>query len=96
MDKIKLFDSTTFDIEDGASLGHIVHMAKSAAKAQSIAAKITEDNLVHVEFWHDDVLTGVYENLGLTGTSATEEDGADPVQNPMIDGKVVTISLYQK
>lgn len=88
MDKIKLFDNSTFDIEDGASLDHIVMTARTSAKAQQAAAKFTAENLTHVEFLHGDDVTGIYDNLGLT---PVEEDAA----NPVVDGRTVTVSLYQ-
>lgn len=88
MDKIKLFDGTTLAIEDYAAISRIVHNAKSSAKAQAAAEKFTDENLRHVEFLHDDVINGIYDNLGLI---ADEE-----MQNPYVDGKTITISLYQK
>lgn len=90
MDKIKLFDTSTFDIADGASLDRIVINAKTAAKANTAAAKFTTENLVHVEFLHGDEITGVYENLALTEVGEESEE-----QNPSVDGKIVTVSLYQ-
>ena len=90
MDKIKLFDTSTFDIEDGASINHIVINAKTAAKANAAAAKFTPQNLVHVEFLHGDETTGIYENLALTEVVEESE-----TQNPYVDGKMVTVSLYQ-
>lgn len=88
MDKIKLFDGTTIAIEDYAAISRIVHNAKSAAKAQAAAEKFTDENLRHVEFLHDDVINGIYDNLGLIA--------GEDMQNPYVDGKTVTISLYQK
>lgn len=88
MDKIKLFDGTIFSIEDYAAISRIVHNAKSTAKAQAAAEKFTDENLRHVEFLHDDVINGIYDNLGLiTG---------EELENPRVDGKTVTVSLYQK
>lgn len=96
MDKIKLFDTTTLQIEDGASLSRIVHKAKTTAAAATAAAAFTDANLAHVEFWHDDELTGIYDNLGLIGEAATTEEGTEAVQNPLVDGKTVIVALYQK
>lgn len=87
MDKIKLFDGTILAIEDYAAISHIVHKAGSTAKAQAAAEKFTDDNLRHVEFLHDDVINGIYDNLGLI----VDEE----MQNPSVDGKIVTVSLYQ-
>lgn len=88
MDKIKLFDGTTLAIEDYAAISRIVHNAKSSAKAQAAAEKFTDENLRHVEFLHDDVINGIYDNLGLIS-------GDEEMQNPSVDGKIVTVSLYQ-
>ena len=88
MEKIRLADATVFEIENFASLSHIVHNAKTAAKAQTAAAKFTAANLVHVEFLEGDLVNGIYENLGLTPV----EEG---MENPVVDGKKVTVSLYQ-
>ena len=88
MDKIKLFDTSTFDIEDGASLARIIINAKSAAKAEQAAAAFTDENLSHVEFLHGDEVTGIYDGLALIPVG---EDMA----NPLVEGKTVTVSLYQ-
>ena len=88
MDKIKLSNNTVFEIEDGASLANIVHNAKTATKAREAAAEFTAANLAHVEFLHEDMVNGIYNNLALTPT----DEGAE---NPAVDGKKVTISLCQ-
>lgn len=100
MDKIKLFDGTILDIEDSASLDHIVHQAKSAAKARAAADAFTDANLKHVEFLHGDLTNGIYDNLGLiVYEAAPAEEGEEPAAapaNPLVEGKTVTIALYQK
>lgn len=88
MDKIKLFNNVSFDIEDGARLDSITIVTKSATKAREAAEAIKAENLAHVEFLHGDEVTGIYENLGLTPV----EEG---MSNPVVDGKKVTVSLYQ-
>ena len=89
MDKIKLFDGTTLNIEDYASISYIVHKAKSKAAAATAAAAFTAENLAHVEFLHDGAINGIYDNLALT---PAEDEGA---QNPLVEEATVTISLYQ-
>jgi len=84
MDKIKLFDGTTFKIENGAYLQRIIHKAASAAAAAELAAKITDENLIHMEVYHGTEICGSYDNLGV-------EEGF-----PVVDGTTVTISLYYK
>ncbi len=99
MDKIKLFDGTVLDIEDSASLDHIVHIAKTAAKAKAAADAFTAENLRHVEFLHGENINGIYDNLALVVYEApAAEEGMEPQApkaNPLIDGKTVTIALCQ-
>lgn len=87
MEKIKLFDGTILDIEMFASLPNVVHVAKSSAKARQAAALFTSENLRHVEFLEGDRVNGVFNNLALIA-----EEG---MENPIIDGNRVTVSLYQ-
>lgn len=100
MDKIKLFDGTVLDIEDSASLDHIVHQAKTAAKARAAAEAFTDANLRHVEFLHGDSINGIYDDLSLivyeAEPAADGEEPAAALANPLVEGKTVTIALYQK
>ena len=84
MDKIKFFDTTTAQIEDFASIARVVHQAGSTAAAEALAEKITPENLVHVEFLHDDLVNGIYNDLA-------NADGF-----PVVDGKTVIMSFVQQ
>lgn len=74
MDKLKFMDGTTIDIEDGASLGDIMHIASNEANAVFVCGKITPDNVTHLEFLHDDAVTGDYQNV-IIAAPTTREDG---------------------
>ena len=90
MPYIKLADSTQIPIEDGASLDHIEHIAATEADALAVCAKLTPENLTHVEFATapDDEPHGVYENLALI---------EPPTRQDTEDRKVlVTIRLREK
>lgn len=74
MDKLRLMDGTEIDIEDGASLGDITHIASNEANAVFVCGKITPDNVTHLEFLHDDAVTGDYQNV-IIAAPTTREDG---------------------
>lgn len=84
MDKIKLFDGTTFGVENGARLQEIVYKAKTSTAALAIAEKVTDENLIHMDVYHNGDFCGAYDNLGVA-------EGY-----PIVDGSTVTISLYYK
>ena len=70
-DYLKLVDGTRVDIEEGASLDHIVHIADDETAAVAVCRKLTNENVRHVEFWQDlpDIETpyGAYDNMVLIG-----------------------------
>ena len=74
MDKIKLVDGTIIDIEDGASLADITHIATNEANAMFVCGKVTENNVSHLEFLHDDAVTGQYDGIVIAAPT-TREDG---------------------
>lgn len=74
MDIIKLVDGTTIDIEDGASLADITHIATNEANAMFVCGKVTADNVSHLEFLHDDAVTGQYDGIVIAAPT-TREDG---------------------
>ncbi len=93
MNYMTFADGTRIQIEEGASLGSIVHIAQNEAMALFVCEKCTAENLSHVVFSQPgdegDVITGEYDNLVLTGapTRQTDEDGVSVI---------VTISLREK
>lgn len=75
-------DGTKIEIEEGASLNHIVYSAKNEADALYVCDKCTVDNVSKIIFSQpgglsEDVVTGEYEGLLLNGapTRQTNEDG---------------------
>ena len=86
-------DGTRIEIEEGASLGHIVHVAANEANALFVCEKCTPDNVSEIKFSQPgedgaEIITGEYSGLLLSGapTRATNEDGLSVT---------VTISLYE-
>jgi len=86
-------DGTRIEIEEGASLGHIVHVATNEANALFVCEKCTADNVSEIKFSQPgedgaEIITGEYSGLLLSGapTRATNEDGLSVT---------VTISLYE-
>lgn len=85
-------DGTKIEIEEGASLDHIVHVASNEANALYVCEKCTADNVSEITFSQPgedgDTITGEYSGLVLNGapTRATNEDGQTVT---------VTISLHE-
>ena len=86
-------DGTRIEIEEGASLGHIVHIATNEANALFVCEKCTPDNVSEIKFSQPgedgaEIITGEYSGLLLfcAPTRATNEDGLSVT---------VTISLYE-
>ena len=86
-------DGTRIEIEEGASLGHIVHVATNEANALFVCEKCTTDNVSEIKFSQPgedgaEIITGEYTGLLLSDapTRATNEDGLSVT---------VTISLYE-
>ena len=86
-------DGTRIEIDEGASLGHIVHVATNEANALFVCEKCTPDNVSEIKFSQPgedgaEIITGEYSGLLLSGapTRATNEDGLSVT---------VTISLYE-
>ena len=75
-------DGTKIEIEEGASLGHITHIAQNEAMALYVCEKCTPDNVSEIKFSQPgedgaEIITGEYSGLLLSGapTRQTEEDG---------------------
>lgn len=84
MDKIKLVDGTTIDIEDGASLSNVTHIANNEADAIFVCEKITPENVTSLQFLHDDAVTGDYQGI-MISEPATRENG---------DGETVIVRMH--
>lgn len=88
MDTLKLKNGYEIQIEDGASLGHIEHIAQTEEAALEVINQLTAENVSAVEFLHDGVVNGEYPQVALNTapTRAVNEDGTI----------TVTISLREK
>lgn len=74
MDKIRLVDGTLIDIEDGASLGDITHIASNEANALFVCGKVTAENVASLQFLHGEAVTGDYQNV-IIAAPTTRENG---------------------
>ena len=78
MDKIILKDKTSFEIDDGSSLGNIQIKAENFEAVKTITDAFTADNLAEVTFTHNDTVSGKYTDLksdGFTYAQNTDESG---------------------
>ena len=74
MDKIKFLDGTIIDIEDGATLAEVTHIATNEANALFVCGKVTAENVNTLQFLHGEAVTGNYQNVIITAPT-TREDG---------------------
>lgn len=74
MDKLRFMDGTTIDIEDGASLSNVTHIANNEADAIFVCEKVTPENVTHLDFLHGDAVTGQYDDIAISSPT-TREDG---------------------
>lgn len=74
MDKLKLMDGTIIDIEDGATLSDVTHIASNEANAMYVCNKVTAENVEHLEFLHGELITGSYDHV-IIAAPTTREDG---------------------
>lgn len=84
MGKLKLMDGTLIDIEDGASLGDVIHIARNEADALFVCGKVTAENVAHLEFYHGELLTGQYDNI-IIAAPTTRENG---------EGETVVVRMH--
>lgn len=74
MDKLKFVDGTIIDIEEGASLEEVTHIASNEANALYVCGKVTAENVTHLDFLHGDAVTGSYDHV-IIAAPTTREDG---------------------
>ena len=74
MDKLKFLDGTIIDIEDGATLSKITHIATNEANALFVCGKVTPENVSTLQFLHGDAVIGDYQNV-IIAAPTTREDG---------------------
>ena len=84
MDKLKFFDGTIIDIEDGASIGDVTHIALNEANALYVCGKVTAENVVTLQFLHGEAVTGDYQNVVIAAPT-TREDG---------EGETVVVRMH--
>ena len=84
MDKLRFMDGTTIDIEDGASLSNVTHIAANEADAIFVCEKITPENVASLQFLHDDAVTGDYQGV-MIAEPTTRENG---------DGETVIVRMH--
>ena len=84
MDKLRFMDGTTIDIEDGASLADITHIAATEADAIFVCEKITPENVSTLQFLHGDAVTGDYQGI-MISEATTRENG---------DGETVIVRMH--
>lgn len=74
MDKLKFVDGTIIDIEDGAILSEVTHIATNEANALFVCGKVTAENVATLQFLHGEAVTGDYQNVVIAAPT-TREDG---------------------
>lgn len=76
MDKLKFLDGTIIDIEEGATLAEVTHIATNEANALFVCGKVTAENVASLQFLHGDAVTGDYQNV-IIAAPTTREDGEE-------------------
>ena len=76
MDKLRFMDGTEIEIEEGASLGEVTHIATNEANAMIVCGKVTAENVASLQFLHGDAVTGDYQNVVIAAPT-TREDGEE-------------------
>ena len=84
MDKLKFVDGTIIDIEEGATLSEVTHIASNEANAMYVCGKVTAENIVSLQFLHGDAVTGDYQNVVIAAPT-TREDG---------EGETVVVRMH--
>lgn len=74
MDKLRFMDGAEVDIEDGATLSEVTHIATNEANAMFVCNKVTAENVEHLEFLHGELITGSYDHV-IIAAPTTREDG---------------------
>lgn len=79
MDKLKFYDETIIDIEDGASLSDITHIATNEANALFVCGKVTAENVSTLQFLHGEAVTGDYQNVVIAAPTTRENGEGETV-----------------
>ena len=84
MDKLKFVDGTIIDIEEGATLSEVTHIASNEANALYVCGKVTAENVASLQFLHGEAVTGDYQNVVIAAPT-TREDG---------EGETVVVRMH--
>lgn len=84
MDELRFMDGTTIEIEDGASLSNVTHIADNEADAIFVCEKVTPENVSTLQFLHDNAVTGDYQGV-MIAEPTTRENG---------DGETVIVRMH--
>lgn len=84
MDKLRFMDGTEINIEDGASLSNVTHIADNEADAIFVCEKVTPENVSTLQFLHGDSITGDYQGIMISAPT-TRENG---------DGETVIVRMH--
>ncbi len=76
MDKLKFVDGTVVEIEEGATLSEVTHIATNEANALFVCGKVTAENVASLQFLHGEAVTGDYQNV-IIAAPTTREDGEE-------------------
>lgn len=79
MDKLKFVDGTIIEIEEGASLGEVTHIATNEANAMYVCGKVTAENVASLQFLHGEAVTGDYQNVIITAPTTRENGEGETV-----------------
>lgn len=93
MEFIKLKDETVLQIEEGASLEHIVHIAADETAAVAVCGLLTPQNVSSVEFIHEyegtEQVIGEFDNVALIAPPTRQDSEED-------ETVIVTFGLREK
>ena len=79
MDKLRFIDGTEIDIEDGATLSDVTHIASNEANAMYVCSKVTAENVASLQFLHGEAVTGDYQNVVIAAPTTRENGDGEQV-----------------
>lgn len=65
MEKLILKDETELQIESGASIGRITVLVAGYEELETLAGKLTAENVSEIKYADGDIIGGIYENMTL-------------------------------
>ena len=79
MNKLKFVNGTIINIEDGASLYDVVHIASNESDALFICSLVTPENVSHLQFLIDGNVVGEYDHVTIADPTTRENGEGDTV-----------------